>query len=379
VASAVASSAGWSVRELTITERNWCLALALTIASNVLFWVFVRMEELAGYNWSHYRVVLAPSETSMRFFAQAHYLVAFLYMITSSRMRRLSAWATLFGLAIVAAFLCAGFRKIGGIEAPLGAILFYVYFLAHDFRDQVVFYQANGDLPAGEDARQANRDILGAPALAFAFLTAFFVFGGAFEIGGAARYAKPFAHFPDALSYAIGIGTVLAAVVLGVALKSHYDRRYENGTAGFLAQHRPIFFVFAGMIVALFAGLQLTGRGYAIISLHVMGWYVFYYRVLGWRPRSGNGPSLLSWKWMRTTPAGFTFVHVAVVVMIVLTAAYWAYFGNNSKWRHPGLYVFLSRDAFAYWTILHITLSFLPGRELTTLRSPISGSTLPSR
>jgi len=361
MASAVAAFARAYPRELTVTERNWLYALAMTVASNVLFWGYELGEELAGYNWSHYRVVLAPSETSMRFFAQAHYLVAFLYMITSSRMRSLKACAQFFGLLILSVFLCAGFHRVGGIEAPLGAILFYVYFLAHDFRDQVVFYQANGDSPPAEDPKRTNRDILGAPALAFAFLAAFFVFGGAFEIGGAARYAKPFAHLPDALSYAIGIGTVLAAALLGVGLKRHYDRRYVNGTAGFLTQHRPIFFVFAGIVVALFAGLQLTGRGYAIISLHVMAWYVFYYRMLGLRPRSGKIPRLLSWNWMRTTPAGFTFVHVSVVLLIVLAAAYWAYHGNNSKWRHPGLYAFLSRDAFAYWTILHITLSYLPG------------------
>ena len=352
---------GRSYPQLTVTERNWLVALLLVIASNVLFWVFVRLEEMAGYNWSHYRVVLAPSETSMRFFAQAHYLVAFLYMITSSRMRRLSSWAGLLGLTVVAWFLCVGFYKLGGIEAPLGAILFYVYFLGHDFRDQVVFYQANGDSPPGEDPKRTNRDILGAPALAFAFLAAFFVFGGAFEIGGAKRYAKPFAHLPDPLAWAIGIGTVLLAIALAVALKRHYDRRYENGMTGFLQGHRPIFFVFAGIVLALFGGLALTGRGYAIISLHVMGWFVFYHRMLGLRPQSAAAPRRLSWKWMRTTPAGFTFVHVTVVVLIVLAAAYWAYLGNNSKYRHPWFYVFLSREAFAYWTILHITLSFLPG------------------
>ena len=73
---------------------------------------------------------------------------------------------------------------------------------------------------------------------------------------------------------------------------------------------------------------------------------------------------------MRTTPAGFTFMHVAVFLVIVAAAAYWAYVGHNSARRYPILYALLSRDAFAYWTIVHITLSFLPGNSAGIAAAP---------
>jgi hypothetical protein len=346
-------------RPLTTTERNWLWALAIVVGSGLVFGGVLALEKAGGLVEKRSRLVWDASETSMRFLALSHFLVALVFTTTSKRMKRPSSWGIFLGLASLGALLCVGFSRIGGIGAPLAAVLFYAYFLVHEFRDQVGFYRANGDAPAGEDPKAMLRDLLVFPALAFAVIGAVFVFAGAFEIGGARRYVSAFGDVPAYLRQAIGVVAVLAALALVVATKRRYDRRFEGGVASFLATHRPILFVFAGIVAVLFLGIPLTGRVYPIVTLHVTAWYVFYVHMLRSRPRAAPGAKPFTWTWMRSTNAGFNFVHLGIAALVIAAGAYWAYATGNDSSNTP-LRLLLSKDGFPYWTIMHVTVSFLP-------------------
>ena len=141
----------------------------------------VAIEKGAGLSNKRTRLVWDASETSMRLLALSHFLVALVFMSTSRTMRRARSWAVFLGLAALGAGLCWGFSRLGGIGAPLAAVLFYAYFLVHEFRDQVGFYRMNGDAPPSSDPRALLRDLLAFPALSFAVIGAIFVFAGAFH------------------------------------------------------------------------------------------------------------------------------------------------------------------------------------------------------
>ena len=346
-------------RPLTTTERNWLVALAVVVGSGLVFAAVLAIEKSAGLTDKRTRLVRDASETSMRLLALSHFLVALVFMSTSRTMKRARSWAVFLGLAALGAGLCWGFSRLGGIGAPLAAVLFYAYFLVHEFRDQVGFYRANGDAPPAADPRAVLRDLLAFPALAFLVIGTVFVFGAAFRIGGARRYASAFGDMPRIAQQGLAVAAVLAVAGAAWALKRRWDRRHEAGARGFVASHRPIFLVFAGITTVLFAGIPLTGDVYPIVTLHVTTWYVFYLCMLRSRPRPGPPPRPFTWPWMRGTAAGFNFVHLGIAGLIILAAAVWAYGSGNDPGNHA-LRILLSKDGFPYWTIMHVSVSFLP-------------------
>ena len=62
---------------------------------------------------------------------------------------------------------------------------------------------------------------------------------------------------------------------------------------------------------------------------------------------------------MRSTPGGFSFLHGGLVVLTLLGCAVAAY-GFRNDASQSWFQLVPSRDAFPYWTIMHITLSFVP-------------------
>jgi hypothetical protein len=138
-------------------------------------------------------------------------------------------------------------------------------------------------------------------------------------------------------------------------------RLAASGAGGWrdrLADHRPLVVVLAGLYLVLVAGLAVTGRAYAVVAVHVMVWFVFALRRVGARPR----PRPFTWRWMRDTRAGFAALHGGVLAAVVAGAGLWALgFANASE---PAIFaLLLARDSFPYWTIMHVTLSWIPRAE----------------
>jgi hypothetical protein len=349
-----------AVRAFTRTERNWLLALGIVVGSSLVFAAILAAERTWGHTLREQRIVWHAVETSMRYLALSHFLVALLFMTTSRAMKKPGSWTWFGALAAGGVGLCLAFGEGGGLKGPLAAILFYGYFLIHEFRDQTFFYDANGDMPVTSDRRRLRRDILLVPALTLCGIAVVFLVATAVPIGGARRYTSAiFGGLAPGIRHAIA-GAAVLAVVAGVlwAMRLQSAGR-PDGLRGFLRENRPILFVFAGILGVLLLDLAITGRVYAIVTLHVTAWYVFVDRQLARRPPPEPGPPRFSLRWMRQTRAGFNFVHLGALALVAVAGVVWAYGFKNDP-TFGGLHALLSREAFPYWTIMHVTISFIP-------------------
>jgi hypothetical protein len=67
----------------------------------------------------------------------------------------------------------------------------------------------------------------------------------------------------------------------------------------------------------------------------------------------------MTWSWLRGTRRGFNLLHAGLALALVGAGVWWAYgFGNDPGVRP--LHLLLSREAFPYWTIMHVSVSFVP-------------------
>jgi hypothetical protein len=351
-------------RPLTPTERNWLWALAIVVGSGLLFGAYRSLEEAAGLRDKEDRLVWNAWETSMRFLALSHFLVALVFTLASKRVRTVAGQAWFAGLLAVGALACLGFGRLGGMDSgtSVGALLavaFYGYFLVHEFRDQAFFYRVNGDAPKGPDAKEETRSVLMVPALVFGLIAATFALGAAFEIGGARRYDQIFDAFAHPVRGILGALPMALVVAAAFAWRRRVSRNHPGGLRAFLRRHRPILLVYLGIYAVLMLGIVVTGRVYAIVTLHVTAWYVFTVHQLSHRPPPSPAPRPGTIAWMRGTVAGFNALHLGMAAVVVAAAAAWAYAFGNSHGQ-DALRVLLSRESFPYWTILHVTVSFAP-------------------
>ncbi len=112
-------------------------------------------------------------------------------------------------------------------------------------------------------------------------------------------------------------------------------------------------------MAVLVLDIVLNGCACAIVTLHVATWFVFVSRGFAGRPAPKPTPTTGSWDWMRRTRRGFLWLHSGLFVVIVGAAVLWACGFHNSS-DQGALWVQLSKDAFPYWTIMHVTISFVP-------------------
>jgi hypothetical protein len=180
----------------------------------------------------------------------------------------------------------------------------------------------------------------------------------ALGLGGARRFDGFIDAWTPAPRAALAAGIVAAALLLVLAAGRRAGVRGRAGWRAYLAAHRPIVFVYAGAYVVLFAGMALTGRMYAIVATHVLVWWVFALRQMAKRPPAPR-PRPLTWRWFRETPLGFNVLHVGVLVAVIAAAAVWAFAFRNDP-RMSAMRVLVSKEAFPYWTLMHVTLSWVP-------------------
>ena len=350
----VTASAG----RLTLTERNWTLAVLFVGGLAALFGLVEALEIAAGRTDRATRFVYDAFETSTRTFAIAHILVGTAFLLSSRTMERGSSRLWFGALAVAGIGLCWLFQAAGGRQAHVPAAIFYAYFFVHEFRDEAWFYRANGDA-VGLDDEAARRDVLRLPALALAILLCVFLVGGAWGIGGTRRYGDQLlGSWPQGARQALGAAFIAVTSVI-VHLNVLGLRRRHGSVLAFLRSHRPIVFVYVGTFFLIFVGAVFTGRLSLIVALHVAAWYVFATRRLKAAPQGAVAARPGTWRWMRTTQTGFQTLHLGLFAAVVGLAVVWAYvYGNDPSNRV--LWVLVSRDAFPFWTILHVTLSFTP-------------------
>ena len=347
--SLAVESARLPPRALTETERNWLVAAAI-VAGSVAFFSLIYALEMDLGRWNaDLRLVQSPAEAAMRYLGQSHFLIAFLFLMTSRKMRTPGSWAA-FGAALaVGTVLCLGYARVKDWNPAVATMLFFLYFVVHDFRDQVFFYFSNGDAPPTADRKGLTDLLFRTPFLVLAVLVAAVA---ALLASGAVGIAWLDAMLPASPGPRLALGILPAAAAAFFAWR--YRRLWQRENLGrvtdFARANRPILVVFAGALAIL-----LGQKGFAIVTLHVACWYVFALHQL--RKRPASPVRRFSWSWLRATPQGFNLLHVGLAALLVAGGTVWAYVFRNDPSIAP-MRVLLAPVSFQYWTIVHVTASF---------------------
>ena len=359
-----AGSAAWPLperrntgsRPLTETERNWLRTAVIVVGSVLLFAGLYQVEMNMGRWKDSIRFVLDPMESSMRYLSLSHFFVAGVYMFSSRRMKSRRALLEAAGMLALGLLLCAGYARLETASIWIAGLLFFVFFLVHDFRDQVFFYQANGDAPADRDPKKLSRAVFLTPFLLLAVLYCL----ASPAVASGALWVSRVSDTTQALSRPARWAVALLPAAILAAAFPILRRKFEGANMGsfrtFLTGNRPIFFVFAGGLLLWTLGEIATGLPNTIVLIHVVSWYIFTDRLLRKRvPEGSGGP--FSWAKFRNTTIGFRVLHLGSAALLVALGIVWAYGYSNDPSMTP-FRVVLAPENFRYWTILHVTVSF---------------------
>jgi hypothetical protein len=240
----------------------------------------------------------------------------------------------------------------------LALLVFYFYFLIHGFRDEAFFYKAYGDMPknAGptHDRIMIVLQMLMLGLLFSLAIPAYVLFGDLYP-----EFSHPLLKdlFPAKWNYVLRFAsTFLPMVAVAWFAMWRIARVFPDGLAGLWRMHKPILVVFTiatGIILIALPTGPWTFN--AVVLMHFVAWYIFGRNSLA-RRVPADPPRTGSWKWMRTTRAGFTWLHLGLAVIVVGLVAYSTYANGKSG----ALEQIVGSRSFYYWTIMHVTLSFFP-------------------
>lgn len=301
-----------------------------------------------------------PVSTAAILVGLAHFAIAFFFSMTSRAGSSKEVWRRLLlGLAAGAA-LC-GILAVGIEVAPLlfPSVFVGVYFITHEVRDEYFFCRTLGSVPGGRFDRTGFLLFLG--AVVFAGLSLYWQWPFIRPDHRGAAILRPVVDLSALSGPARALWRAVPSMVLiavAAALFRLSLRRAGMGLGEFCRAYAPLCAVYLLLLALLFLAPRSERSIYLIVTFHVAAWWVFTSRHLARRGRRGS-PRDLGWcAWFRETQAGFQTLHLGLVVGIVALAAVWTYgfdrfLGNPLAWL-------VSPQAFPYWTIGHVTVSFLP-------------------
>jgi hypothetical protein len=145
--------------------------------------------------------------------------------------------------------------------------------------------------------------------------------------------------------------------------------KHPGGMVALLRSHSPVaiilggYFFFAVLIALL--GIWIIN---VLILMHFVGWFLFAANDL--QKKAATIREAVTWRtpnqWIRRSYVGFCVFHLGLVALFfgLVAVNHWVFanvpvvIGNTTM---PGIMAALSdRNTFAYCTILHITLGFMP-------------------
>lgn len=321
----------WNNTERPVTVRNFACSVGLAALATAAGCVIYLVEKLGWPDVS--RFAQNPVEITVRCLGLAHFIVGWLFLATSPRLRQRQALRRLLLCLLAGTALCITFARLGSLRNPLLYVLFYGAFLFHEVRDEAIIYQCYAKVrPSG---------LLGA----FSFMTAIF-FVTLLVLGYVVfRYAADRGVLLELW--------LLAGILLAVCAWSlHRFRRLlgRGNVERFIAEHRPLVVVYAALLVILMLSAPLGSIGFVVL-LHVASWLVFVHAQLRNKPAPAR---FHVWTWLRSTPAGFLTLHLGLAMILLVLMAL-----RVHVWQRVGLLsdVFASAS-FSYWALLHICTSF---------------------
>lgn len=338
------------LRDLGACERNLWTAAALAAGLILGFEVVGWGERFFG-GGAGGRLVGNAAEASTRYFTIPHVVIGFLFMVTSTRNRTATKRIWLLGLLAAGVGLCFCYEQILGAGGKLLATAsLYLYFLLHELRDELHFYQLLGDAPPRQD-KSALRQF-GRVHIALLLMGTI----GILWVSGTMR-TPPFLAPPGVTATGmIWVGVLLGVCWTAMLVGSYWQlaRRTGRTIPQAIWDNRRLIRLFGAVFAITIVGAVLTGRLYPIVLLHVAVWYVFTCRALKKRPPVAATPG--TWSWMRGTLTGFRTLHIGLAVVLIAVGAL-AIYGRGPA---DGVWWLIAPEALPYWTIMHISVSFVP-------------------
>lgn len=294
------------------------------------------------------RFVGEASDAAMRYIGLPHIIIGFLFLVTSRASQTARMRIAILGLLTIGGILCAAYGMAGGKSNKLAFAMVYLYFLVHELRDQAMFYTVFGDAPPVRDQRAFGNMVRATIAIAAS--------GVVLLVWASLGIFSPKYSLLDP-SHSLAFKIAVAVVsIIGWAAAACFTMRYHarsfNGVGSMIREHAPFFRLMTGVVGVLGLSLLLTQRPYSLILFHVISWYLFTCYLLAKKRPGGSAGSF--WTWMRSSLSGFRFLHNGMVSALLAIGIVWVFgFG-----KPPVLNWLLAEEAFPYWTILHITVSF---------------------
>lgn len=353
-----------------VTERNFLRAGLYTAAIVFIFWCGYYFERSILHRApADIRFIREASEAAMRYITIPHILIGFFFMISSPKNKNLRQrlWAA--GLLMAGAALCTVYWKGGGKANLLLYSGVYLYFLVHELRDEAMFYTVLGEAAPIADKtvfKGLVRSMTGLIVFTMAaFIWAPIPFGLYYKkltepTSALADWAKANTAWLDgSMSMPLKVSLSIAPFVLAAIGFAWVWRRYAArlgypNVRTLIRTHAILFKVLFGVAGVLGLSLALTARAYSLILFHVVAWYIFAaYQFAKHPPKA---PPQGWWNWMRTSVRGFKTLHIGMVVVLMAVGLVW----TISLDRTSSLAWLLAPESFLYWTIMHITVSFVP-------------------
>lgn len=347
VPSAAAASVTWRQFQRALLAAAVALGLGVVIYAAEKYLVVPRR-----------RFMENPADVMMRALGLAHFLVGWLYLFSSPRLRSLPALASLSGWTLVGACLCLVFAWLGAHRNPFVLMAFYSYFLVHEIRDQANLFLSYGEAPP-RSPQLASLLFLLRTGMVLLLMTV--LIGVHLVHGRWLERVPPLVTFP---------GEFLLVGWLGLALSALWTirRAWRLGVAVFGDFTRmavalgPLLRVYAAIFLILTLGSTLGSVGLNIVILiHVCTWLVYTQRRLAeasaGKERARNAVAGV-WVWLRSTPAGFLTLHLGLTALVLALMVLRVYAWERSGWISSAV----AGSSFPYWGLMHISMAFWRGK-----------------
>jgi hypothetical protein len=304
-----------------------------------------------------FRLFKNPATLSMRVFGIPHFFIAFLFTLSSKRMIQARSKLIFAALTIAGAGLCYLFYRCGAHENHFAIFLFYFYFIIHGFRDDAFFFKTYGDMP--QHAKEAHARIM----QVFQWLSVGLLFSllwpATAQLSSTnVKYADPImgTFFPADWPFVVRLFSMFGPMaIIAATLVWRIATAYPGGPRPFWLTFRPLLMVYMLTMIIVLSSTFLGAWTFDFyILMHFVGWFLIALYLINRFPAKEKPAGI--WPWMRTTRAGFITLHFGLVAITLTLYAISTYaFGRTDIVEKA-----ISVPGFYFWTLMHVTWSFLP-------------------
>jgi hypothetical protein len=305
----------------------------------------------------------------------AHYTIATYFLLTSKKIRSPRGLALLGLFTLIGVAICWLSYLAGGASNRLVVIAVLIFFLVHGLRDEVFFYrQRAGKALTDEEYPHVYRMLIWVQAASLfvvaAILYPIYIYGFLWVPGHPQVQAFVDGQLPASWPLELRMAaTSLPFALLAAVTWWGIQRQHPGGAVALLRSHRPMATIlgcyFVAAVSVAVVGLWII---HVAILLHFIGWYVFAAQEIDKTPRDVQGA--ITWRtpdqWFRRNLTGFHVFHGSLIALFFGLAAFHHWGMAEMPMTVAGytlpniLWAVSAKNAFYYWTIMHITLAFMP-------------------